>query len=188
MRRFSPAELEKYFEAVDGRLEAEATALVIGGAAAALAYNVGQVTRDVDLYDAPAAPLAAALVRARQDTGLDIHAGAAPRAELPRGYEGRLRPVLWWLRRLRLRVPDPVDLALGKWRRAAESDLQMVEAIAQAQPLDFDVLLARYLFEADAAPGARNPTADLGFLAGIARLHPDRIGEAERALAKRRRG
>jgi Nucleotidyltransferase of unknown function (DUF6036) len=186
MRRFSPVELEKYFEAVDGRLEAEAGALVIGGAAAALAYGVGQVTRDVDLFHAPSPALAAALARARQDTGLDIHAGAAPRAEFPRGFEGRLRPVLWWLRRLRLRVPDPVDLALGKFRRAAESDLQVVEAIAAAQPLDFDVLLARYLFE-DAAAPARTASADLGFLAGIGRLHPDRLAEAERALAKRGR-
>jgi hypothetical protein len=185
MRRFSPAELEKYFEAVDERLDIEATALVIGGAAAALAYGVGQVTRDVDLFHAPSAPLAAALLRARRDTGLAIHAGAAPRAELSRGFEARLRPVLWWLRRLRLRVPDPVDLALSKFRRAAESDLQVVEAIAAAQPLEFDVLLARYLFEDDAAP-LRSEVADLGFLAGIGRLHPDRLGEAERALLRRR--
>ena len=185
MKRFSPVELEKYFGAVDERLDAEATALVIGGAAAALAYGVGTVTRDVDLFHAPGAPLAAALAHARRATGLDIHAGAAPRAELPRGFEARLRPVLWWLRRLRLRVPDPVDLALSKFRRAAESDLQVVEAIAAAQPLEFDVLLARYLFEED-APGARRATADLGFLAGVGRLHPDRLAEAERALARRR--
>ncbi len=53
MRRFVTAELRSFLHAVDGFLEEPADLVVIGGAAAALAYRVPFATKDIDTMSDP---------------------------------------------------------------------------------------------------------------------------------------
>jgi hypothetical protein len=50
MRVFTPDELRRFLEAVDGALRGQAEVVVIGGAAAALEYGVATGTRDIDTW------------------------------------------------------------------------------------------------------------------------------------------
>jgi hypothetical protein len=65
MRVYTPDELRRFLEAVDGALHAPAEVVVIGGAAAALEYGVATGTRDIDTWTRVQNELMVAVERAR---------------------------------------------------------------------------------------------------------------------------
>lgn len=63
------AEIEPFLRAVDRALERRATAIVIGGGAAALKYRIDDPTTDIDTFNALGADLRRAIEAARKATG-----------------------------------------------------------------------------------------------------------------------
>ena len=130
--------------------------MVIGGAAAAVAYDSGTETADIDLFHGLTSEITEAARKARQETGLAIAVAAAPVADLPYDYERRLRPARGLrLGKLRLRFPDKYDLALAKAVRGYQHDLDAIEGIHRRHRLSRKTLVAR--FEAEMAQAIGDP-------------------------------
>jgi hypothetical protein len=185
MRAFTPAELRRFLTVVDGALERPAEVVVIGGAAAALAYGVASGTRDIDTWTRVHAELAAATARARAATGLAIPFERSGVADGPHDFESRLERVLPRLKRLRASVPERHDLVLMKVLRCDEHDLQAIEAIHRHSPLDASVLVSRYQDEMSSAIiDPRRLRAH--FLVAVERLFPDQVDGIQRRLSARR--
>ena len=190
MKTYSADELEIFLRALDAALARKATLLIIGGSAASLAYGFQRATSDVDTLTALTEDIAHAATAARDATGLNIPIGPATVAEFPEHFEDRLVQVpLNDLVKLTVLVPERHDLVLSKLVRAYEHDLEAAESIHQTHPLDFEVLVTRYIDEFFFAIGSRQDL-DSRFLAGVERCFPDRVDEAAQRLAqaKRRRG
>jgi hypothetical protein len=184
IRRHSAADLERFLRELDAELSARIDGplelVIIGGAAAALAYQFEQATADIDLCHPiePTVAQAAAVVRRR--TGLAIPIQHAATFDAPWSYEDRLRDLeVPGLTHLRLRVPAPEDLIVMKLMRGVEHDLVAAEAITRTENIALESLLAR-MRETDHAIG---PPAvrRLNFLAAIARIFggdaADEIGD-----------
>jgi hypothetical protein len=88
--------------------------------------------------------LAAATVKARAVTGLDIPVAHAGVADAPLDIESRLERVLPHLERLRVFVPERHDLVLMKAIRGYEHDLQAISEIHAHSPLDLETLVRRF--------------------------------------------
>jgi hypothetical protein len=146
-RRFTPDEIRQFLEAADRHLVAEATMIIIGGSAAALAYAVTAGTMDLDTFETDTAALTSALANARRDTGLSIPVQRAAVADLPWHYQSRLVRELEHLRRLLVHVPERHDLVLSKLMRCHEGDLQCIEEMHRIHPLDRHTLVDRFVTE-----------------------------------------
>jgi hypothetical protein len=152
MIRFDRRQLLAFLRAIDRNLPRPASVVVIGGAAAAVAYRAGVMTADIDLMHGFTNEIAKAAAVARQQTGLAIAVGPAPVADLPYGYEDRLRHGRGLaLRRLTLAFPDKYDLALSKVVRGYEHDLDAIEGIHRRHRLSARTLVARFETEMGAA-------------------------------------
>jgi hypothetical protein len=94
--RFDKAQLTAFLRAIDRNLTQKVKVVMVGGAAAAVAYDANVKTADVDIFNViggfPEA-LGAAATAARQETGLGISVGAAAVVDLPYNYEARLKPI-----------------------------------------------------------------------------------------------
>ena len=182
VRRFGPAELERFLTAVDAQLAEPAEIILIGGGAAAVGFGVDVGTQDLDTFNSTTAALDAAAAAAQQATGLMIPVGKAGVADAPYNYEERLQRVMSQLGRLVVRVLDKHDLALSKAVRGYEHDMQQIEALHQADALDDDVLVERFLGEMAQAIGNPRMIA-LAFLECIERLFGELVRDrAEKQL------
>jgi hypothetical protein len=179
VRRFGPAELERFLTAVDAHLTDPVEIILIGGGAAAVGFGVDVGTQDLDTFTSIPATLEAAVRRARQDTGLMIPVGKAGVADGPYHLEDRLKRVMPQLGRLVVRVLDKHDLALSKVVRGYEHDLQQIEALHQTDPLDHAVMIQRFLGEMGHVVGNPRMIA-LAFFECIERL----FGELARDRAE----
>jgi hypothetical protein len=148
MKKFPPDDLRQFLEAVDRHLRVPVSITVIGGSAAAI-HGVDTATKDIDTWDGgtdlPALQDAAAL--ARVETGLDIPIGPAGVPDAPWDFERRRVRVLSRLQRLSVLVMEAHDLALSKLVRGVEGDMQHIRQLHAVRPLDFEVLLTRFLDE-----------------------------------------
>jgi hypothetical protein len=88
-RRYTAEELQALFRAIDGHLEAQAELIIIGGAAALLAYHATNTTHDIDVLNDIHA-VEAAYNEAKKETGLDIPLSMAGVAQVPYNYHERL--------------------------------------------------------------------------------------------------
>jgi hypothetical protein len=184
VRAYTPAELRRFLRAVDRALERPAEVVIIGGAAAAIAYRAASGTRDIDTWTRVGAELAAAVDRARAATGLAIPLARSSVADGPHEFESRLQRVLPGLTRLKASVPERHDLVLMKVLRCDEHDLQAIEAIHRHSPLDASVLVSRYREEMGSVIiEPRRLRAQL--LVAIERLFPDQAEEVARRLRDR---
>jgi hypothetical protein len=181
VRAYTPAELRRFLTAVDRALERPAQVVIIGGAAAAIAYGVTSGTRDIDTWTRVRSELAAAADRAREATGLAVPLAQSGVADGPADFESRLEHVLPRLKRLRASVPERHDLVLMKVLRCDEHDLQAIEEIHRRSPLDPSVLVTRHQQEMGSAIiEPRRLRAQL--LAAIERLFPDQVDTIARRL------
>jgi hypothetical protein len=128
--------------------------VVIGGAAAAIAYDSGTTTADIDLFDGMTEEIVEAARKARQETGLAIVVAAAPVADLPYDYAERLRPARGLsLGKLRLSFPDKYDLTLAKAVGGYQHDLDAIEGIHKRHRLSRKTLVRRFEAEMSQAIG-----------------------------------
>jgi hypothetical protein len=75
--RFDRRQLVAFVRALDRNLEQPTTVVVIGGAAAAMAYHAGTRTADIDVWQGLSEAILQAAERARRETGLAIEIGSA---------------------------------------------------------------------------------------------------------------
>jgi hypothetical protein len=182
MIRFDRAQLVAFLRALDAQLDRPASVVVIGGAAAAVAYHAGTSTADIDLLHGWSRQIGAAALRARQQTGLAIAVGPAPIADLPYNYEDRLRPGRGLaLRSLTLAFPEKYDLVLSKAVRNYQHDLDAMAGIHRRHRLSETTLVARFESEMGAAI-ADQARLRLNVALVAARLFGPDVG---RRLAKR---
>ena len=143
MRKFRRDELTRFLESVDAHLSKPKHVILIGGAAASLAYGIPRVTTDIDTIN-DITDLEEALRLARSDTGLDVPFQSVGIYDAPYHYEDRLTPVDLGLKKLRITVPEKHDLALMKIVRGQENDLEAIQQIADKVGLDMVTLVDRF--------------------------------------------
>lgn len=167
--------------AIDKHLDEPAKLIVIGGAAASLAYQVKRGTTDIDTMNDPRAAMKA-YHAAVKDTGIDPPLGAAGVADAPYEYESRLRRLrVPKLARLEVLVPEKHDLVLMKIVRGNEGDFETAKEIATTSGLRLSTLEKRFVEEMGHVIGDPRRIR-LNFLACVARVFG--VTAAEK-LAKR---
>jgi hypothetical protein len=176
MKRFEPTDLERFLVAIDHHLKAPFDMILIGGAAAAIAYRASGATRDIDTMN-ETGPIEDAYLLAKKETGLDIPLGAARVAEAPYCYEDRLVTLkIKELKRLTVRVPEKHDLALMKITRGYEHDLATVEELGKRVGLERETLIERYTKEMDHVVG-NSTVIHRNFLTAIEVLYGEAAAE-----------
>lgn len=184
MRRFSTHEFEAFFRRVDAALERPCTIVLIGGGAVGLKYKGSHVTADLDLWSVSEASFWAAVDEANAPPAERIPVQRVGIAEPPWTFEDRLvRLDLAGLSRLTVLVPEAHDLVLLKVARAEAHDLDAIEDIHRAAPLDLETLVERYVETRPQVMGSLE-SHRLNFLAAIARL----FGEEQAEEIDRRTG
>src|SRR5574337_2116168 len=103
--RFSPTELEKFFQALDRELRKPVTVAVIGGAAVGLGYDPRHATTDIDLTPVSDADFWKAVERARAAHPIPVQ--TVPFFTPPYDYESRRSKLaIKGLKRLTVLVPE----------------------------------------------------------------------------------
>ena len=143
-RKYTREELATFVRSIDELLEQPMEMLVIGGAAAALAYGATGSTKDIDTWNNVPRAVAKAAAEAREMTSLPVPIEKAGVTDGPYHYEDRVRPVAMKLKKLRLFVPERHDLALMKVVRGDRHDEDMIAEIHAHHPLKLDTLLRRF--------------------------------------------
>lgn len=162
MIRFTREELVEFVRALDRNLSAGASVLVVGGAAASLAYDSGTRTADIDvsMLKGSDVDFSRAGARAQEETGLDVSLGSAALAHLPDNYEDRVKDLRGPLnlKNLSIIVPDKYDLVISKAARGYEHDVAAIEGIHERHPLSERTLIKRFEseFMNTAATGTRS--------------------------------
>lgn len=182
IQKYDRDDLERFLVAIDAGLSEPYTLIVIGGAAAALAYGVSTFTRDIDSATSTA-PIMKAYEAAKLSTGLDIPLQQVGVFDPPCEYETRLAPyVLSGASKLSILVPERHDLVLMKAVRGDEHDLEAADEIHRREPLVLDVLLERIQMEMREVIGDQRRVRG-NFLALIERLFGEEAAlKAEKAL------
>jgi len=169
MRKFHRDELTRFLEAVDKYLSGPKRVVLIGGAAASLAYGIARVTTDIDTID-DIADIREALQLARLETGLDVPFQSVGVYDVPYHYEDRLKPMELGLEKLQVVVPEKHDLALMKVVRGQDNDLEAIQQIAEQVGLDKVTLVDRFKKEMTHAIG-RHERLRANFLSVIETLY-----------------
>ena len=183
MRKFTTTECEDFLRAVDGKLAHRCDVVLIGGGAVALKFKGTHATTDLDLWSVfvhggDQRMFWDAVEAARATASAPVPIQRATIAEPPYSFEDRLVPhPITGLRKIQLFIPEAHDLALMKVARGEAHDLEAIEDIHRAAPLDLETLVARYLETVPQVMG-RIETHRLNFLAAIARLFGEAAAEA----------
>jgi hypothetical protein len=176
LSKFAPAEIERFFQALDRELRGPVTVTVIGGAAIGLRYDPRHTTTDIDLTPVSDAEFWDAVKRARSTNPIPVQ--PVNFFTPPYDYESRRTTLpIRGLKHLTVLIPEVHDLAIMKAARAETHDLEAVEDIHKKRPLDLDTLIARY-YEARTQVTGSVEMFTLGFLALVERLFGEK--EAQR--------
>ena len=155
LRKWTPDEVTRFLEAIDGNLDGPFRLIIIGGSALAIGYSVDVATKDIDALDSAVIRIEAAAELARRETGLAIPLGPTGVWEMPYNFEDRLQRVLPHLTKLEVQVPEAHDLALSKLMRGNENDFLQIEELHRRRSLDMNVLIERHELETDHIASAR---------------------------------
>jgi hypothetical protein len=176
VKQFGRKEILAFVRAMDANLSHKTTLVVVGGAAAAIQYDVERPTGDIDLVhilDGSESDVDAAAKAAVEKTGMEISVSgaAAGVAILPDGFEDRLVDARdLKLKRLTIKVPDKYDLVLSKIAADRPHDTEVVEELHKRHKLALGKLTKR--FEAEmlnvSPAGARRMAS--AFVAAVAQL------------------
>jgi len=146
MRKFHRTELTRFLGCLDTHLSQPTELIMIGGAAASLAYGIDRTTTDIDITETTSG-FEEALRLARQETGLNVPFQQVGIWDGPYCFEDRLEVVDLKLRKLRVLVPEKHDLALMKVVRGQENDRDAIRQIAGKMGLDEKTLVDRFTRE-----------------------------------------
>jgi len=148
MKQFLPEDLLEFLQKTDEFLKANCDLIVIGGAAASLAYGATRTTTDIDLANEPPKHLQEALKLASKETGITIPVSYAGQCDPPYNFVSRLKTIdNFEFKMLKLSVPEQHDLALMKMVRGYENDIQAIEEMHEAQPFDLEIFIERFMSE-----------------------------------------
>lgn len=187
MRRYTNAECEDFLRLIDAHLETPCEVVLIGGGALALHYKGSHATTDLDLWSVRPAAFWDAVAKARSESPASIPVQKAAIAEPPWSFEDRLIPLgLPGLARLRVLVPEAHDLVLLKVARGEAHDLDAIEDIHRAAPLNVDTLLERYRETTSQVMGSLE-LHRLNFLAAVARLFGEEAAASMDVQTSRKR-
>lgn len=176
MQQHTQIELIKFLQAVDEHLRQPQRLLIIGGAAASIAYRATLTTSDIDTANALSKDFEAAVKKAREATGLDIPIGTAGIYDAPYEWEGRLiTPEDLEFNSMSVFVPERHDLALMKIMRAEEHDIQVLLEMHEVEPFKLEILTSRFLNEMTHVIG-QLPMIRFNFIALVAELFGDEVG------------
>jgi len=181
VKQFLPEHIVNFLRKIDEYLNGEVQIIVIGGAAASLAYGVTKATTDIDLATELSDDLSQAIKCAQKDTGILLPVTYVGLFEPPYNYEFRLTAIQNpKLNRLKVHVPERHDLALMKMVRGYENDIQAIVEIHELKPLEFGVLVDRFMDELGQVTG--NPvTIRLNFLLMLENIFDKKhVQDAER--------
>lgn len=196
MRRFTNSECEDFLRCIDAELTGPCEVVLIGGGAIALHYKGSHATTDLDLWSVSEtrrsrSPRPAgfwdAVTRARKVSPMPVPVQKAAIAEPPYSFEDRLLALdIPGMTHLRVLVPEAHDLVLMKVARGEAHDLDAIEDIHRAAPLELDTLLARYRETTTQVVGSLE-LHRLNFLAALARLFGEEAAARVDAQTSRRR-
>ena len=157
MKQFLPEDLIKFLTKTDEYLKADCDLILIGGAAASLAYGATKTTTDIDLATELPGHLKEALKLACEKTGIFIPVSYVGQFEPPYAFESRLKAIDGLkLDKLILSVPERHDLALMKIVRGYENDIQAIEEMHEVQPFYLEIFIERFMTEMTQAIGNPN--------------------------------
>jgi hypothetical protein len=148
MLRHPPADLVRFLREIDRHLAKSHQLIIIGGAAAALAYKASRTTSDIDTANALSIDFERAVTEAKKSTGLEIPVSYAAIADGPYNYETRLKRLRFLkTEKLEVLVPERHDLALMKIIRGEEHDIQVLVEMHESEPFDLEILIDRFTNE-----------------------------------------
>lgn len=150
MQRHTQDDLIAFLRAVDRFLEQRYPLVIIGGAAASLAYDdrAARTTTDVDSANPLSEEFQQAMRRAAEATGLNVPIEYHGVYDGPYEWEQRLyRPEHLQFPKIKISIPERHDLALMKVIRGEEHDIQTVLDMHKDQALDLQVLMQRFQSE-----------------------------------------
>jgi len=147
-----PEPWRSFLGAVDAALDVTTRLDCIGGFVLTMVYGMDRPTADVDVLEI--APLHSSEIIARlasqggplhRKHGVYLQYVGPGIAIVPENYEDRLTEMFAGaFPHLRIMALDPYDLALSKLERNIQRDRDDVRYLAQAIPLDLDLLRERY--------------------------------------------
>ena len=182
MTQFQPSEIQEFLEAADSYLESPFDLVIIGGAAAALAYKASKTTTDIDTANRMPEELQHAFEAATKETGLAIPVSKAGVFDPPYCYADRLQQYDQInLKFLQVYVPEQHDLALMKIVRGYENDIQTICEIHENMPFCFETLIERFLTEMTQVIGNSN-TIRMNFLLAISELFGEEFADQAEEL------
>lgn len=131
--KYASREIRTLLKAIDANLNKKFEIILIGGAAALLAYKATRLTHDIDSFNNIGA-LKMAYEKAKQDTKLEIPLSQAGVADAPYNFEERLvKYNKLKLKKLIIKIPEIHDFILMKTIRGYEHDLDVIEEIFQKE-------------------------------------------------------
>jgi Nucleotidyltransferase of unknown function (DUF6036) len=185
VKTYNRKELLSFLAKIDEQLDEPTGIEIIGGAAALIAYGAHSPTRDIDSFRSIDEKIWEAASRVTPGIPLQQASIADP----PYNYEDRRESLDLPFRNLTVVVPERHDLVLMKTIRAYRHDVDVIEEMHRACPLDLETLVERFDNEmAQAVVDPRN--LRLNFLHVIERLfgssNANRVGAKGRPKMKKR--
>lgn len=148
MNRYDKSQLIAFIRSLDRHLSDKVKIIVIGGAAASIAYDSNSMTADIDIFnilEGDQNSLLDAAEKARHETGLSISLGSGSVADLPYNYEDRLKHIRGVrLDNLKIEFPDKYDLVLSKTLRGYPHDIDAIEGVNRHHHLSLTTLVNRF--------------------------------------------
>jgi hypothetical protein len=146
---YTRADIENFLKALDTELSRRTDLIVIGGASLSIAYNLNNMTIDIDLLNTISIELQDAIKRAKDRTHLNIPVSTTSvRAEILNMEQRLFNPSnLSDLKYLNVLVPEKYDLALMKAARNEPRNIDDIIHLHAADKLDARTLLERFRLE-----------------------------------------
>ncbi|MCI0442847.1 DUF6036 family nucleotidyltransferase [bacterium] len=142
--KYTSKDVQTLLKSIDANLDKKFEIILIGGAAALLAYKATRLTQDIDTFN-KIGTLKYAYNRAKQDTGPEIPLSQAGVADAPYNFEDRLVEYKKLkLKKLIIKIPEIHDFILMKTIRGYEHDLDVIEEISKRNKVSKEVLIARF--------------------------------------------
>jgi hypothetical protein len=147
LKTYREKEILTLLKGIDKRINFSFKIVIIGGSAAALAYQYREGTKDIDTANR-IDEIRSAYEEAKKDTGLDIPLEKAGVEDGPWHYESRLIAISpEEFKYLSVLVPEKHDLALMKTVRGDAQDFQAILEIHKNVDLNIHVLKDRFINE-----------------------------------------
>jgi hypothetical protein len=182
---FSKEEIITFLSAVDEELTSKTRVILIGGAAAILAFGNNRGSIDIDTYN-KIDHLDKAIEMAKKKTGLKIEFSKAAVAFAPEHFEKRLDSYSEGnFKYLDVWVPELHDFAMMKVARLLTRDLEDIVNIHKKRPLDPDKLLNLYKSEMSHYVGSED-LLEGNYLHTIETLFGTKLYKAHFAKVKKR--